>query len=117
MTFDVCLNDLRFYAFHGVFDEERQIGNEFRVSLSVTLPFNEKMETDDIDSTVSYADLFDLVSYEMNRTSKTLEKVALSIAHRIQIQYPQVTEGNIRIEKVRPPIPHMLGTASVTLRF
>lgn len=117
MEFEISLNDLRFYAFHGVMEEEGRIGNEFQVSLSVFIPVLEGIENDDIVKTVSYVDLYEIVKNEMAITRKLLEKVALEIVEKIVQTYPVITKGWLRIEKMHPPIPGMLGSSSVTLNF
>lgn len=117
MEFEISLEDLRFYAYHGVFDDEREVGNEFRVSLSVFLPVMKDAGNDLLDSTVSYADLFDIVSREMKKPRKLLETVALDTANRIKEKFESISRGFIKIEKLHPPIPEMLGKASVTLHF
>ena len=117
MNFEISLSDLRFYAYHGVFEEERKLGNEFRVSLSVLIPYNEAMENDDIASTVSYADLFEIIREEIDRPVKLLETLALRIVKKIRNNHPMVAGGKLTIEKVHPPIPRIIGSASVTLNF
>lgn len=117
MELEISLNDLRFYAYHGVMEEERKNGNEFIVSLSIYIPFDEGLREDNIESTISYSDLYEIVSEEMKIPHNLLEKVALSIKERVTHKFPEILKGNIKIEKVRPPIPGMLGTASITLNF
>lgn len=118
MDFEICLNDLRFFAYHGVLEEERKIGNEFIVNLSVRIPFDPQIDQDDLEATVSYADLYEIIKETMSVPMNLLEKVALEISKKIKYAYPEkVKSGRISIEKVHPPIPGMLGTASVTLNF
>ena len=117
MEFEICLKDLRFYAYHGVFDGEKKIGNEFRVSFSVFMPFNESIDTDDLEKTVSYADLYEIVKEEMQSPKNLLEKVTSDIARRVKKEFPIITRGRIEIEKVHPPIPGILGSALVALNF
>lgn len=117
MEFEISLNNLKFYAYHGVLEEELRIGNEFRVDLSIILPNNEGIEKDKLENTVSYAELYNIVKEEMERPHKLLEKVALNISLIIKSKYSNVKRGKIRIEKTRPPIVGMLGSASVTLSF
>ena len=117
MEFKISLSNLIFYAFHGVYEEERKIGNEFRISLSVFLPYNEEIEEDQLYDTVSYADLYEIVRQEMESPKNLLETVASKIVTRIRSEYPKIKRGEVTIEKVRPPIPGMLGSASVTLYF
>ena len=117
MEFEISLNDLIFYSYHGVYEEEQKIGNEFHVSLTVVVPYNEGLEADDLAHTVSYADLYGIIEKEMAISSKLLEKVALKVAKRIKNDFPEIIKGKISIEKKHPPIPGILGSASVTLNF
>lgn len=117
MKFEISLNNLQFYAYHGVFEEERKIGNEFKVSLSVALPCKIEIENDELSDTVSYADLYSIIADEMKKPHRLLEKVAFEIVKRINREYPEIESGKISIEKVHPPIQGMLGSASVILFF
>lgn len=117
MELEISLNDLRFYSYHGVYEEEKRIGNEFRVSLSVFIPFNNEMEKDLLSSTLSYASLFEIIKEEMDKSCNLMEKVALNIVKKIKSKFSEVKSGRIRIEKVHPPIPGILGSASITLNF
>ena len=117
MEFEICLKDLRFYAYHGVFEEERKTGNEFKINLSVFISYNEKIDSDDLASTVSYADLYEIINEEMQIPRSLLENLALRIVKRVTKDFPMVKRGRIEIEKVHPPIPGMLGSAFVALNF
>lgn len=118
MEFEIRLDRLHFFARHGVFEEEQRIGNEFLVTLSVRIPYEEGVWVDKPSSTISYADLFEIVKEEMECPRKLLETVALKIVHKIFNEYSSRTlHGYVTIEKVRPPVPEMLGSASVTLKF
>ena len=117
MEFEIVLNDLRFYAFHGVYEEERLKGNDFLVNLSVFIPVVAGIQDDELANTVSYADLFEIVKEEMVNPCNLLETLALKIARRIRKTFPEVVRGRVSIEKKRPPITGMEGSASVALSF
>ena len=117
MEFEICLNNLVFYAYHGVFPEERKNGNEFLVDLKVNIPYNSVLKGDNLENTVSYASLFEIVEDEMSRPRHLLEVLAISIIERIRNKFPLIKGGYISIEKKQPPIPGMLGSASVILKF
>ncbi|MCH5226210.1 MAG: dihydroneopterin aldolase [Muribaculaceae bacterium] len=117
MEFEISLNNLIFYAYHGVLEEERKNGTEFRVDLSVVLPYLPEMENDLLEKTVSYERLYQIVEKAMNTPRNLLETIALDIGKKIREEFPVFEKGWIRIEKVRPPIPGMLGSASVKLNF
>lgn len=117
MEFEISLNDIILYGYHGVYPQEKEIGNEFHVSLSVFIPYNEEVQKDSLMHTVSYADLYEIVREEMHKVSDLLENVASRIVFRLKKDFPVIKRGRITITKQHPPIPGMLGSASVTLHF
>lgn len=117
MEFEISLNHLIFYSYHGVLEEERITGNEFKVDLTVIISVEEKHKNDSVEDTISYANLYEIIKEEMNRPRKLLETLLLSIVERIKKEYPEIIKGKLRIEKVHPPIQGMLGTASVAINF
>lgn len=117
MEFEISLNNLKFNAYHGVLEEERKIGNEFVVNLAVKIPVDPQISQDELQNTVSYSDLFDIVKEEMEKTRNLLETVTIEIAKRIKSEFPNVVNGRISIEKTHPPIPGIIGSAEVRLNF
>ncbi|MCH5240468.1 MAG: dihydroneopterin aldolase [Muribaculaceae bacterium] len=117
MELEISLDNLRFNAFHGVLEFENSFGNEFIVNLLVRIPWNPSIEEDNLDNTISYASLYEIVKEEMEVPRKLLEKVAAQIVRRIKEQYSDISSGYVKIEKVHPPIPGILGSASVRLLF
>ena len=117
LTFEISLESLRFFARHGVLDFEREAGNEFIVDLSVKVRVEEAVRDDELNATVSYAELFEIIKEEMEKPRRLLEKVALEIAFKIKSSFPAVESGKIEIKKVRPPVASMIGSASVSFEF
>ena len=100
----VFLKNVRFYAFHGVMAQERQVGGEFLLSLKVGYPLDKAMESDDVTDTLNYATLFDLVKQEMDIPSQLLEHVAGRIAKAIVTVFPEVTSIDLELTKQNPPM-------------
>lgn len=117
MEYEITLRDLRFHARHGVWEQETAVGNEFIVNVSIRLPYSEAIAADQLDATVSYADLFAIVKEEMLKPRKLLEAVAASIQERISTVWPKITGGSISICKSSPPIASIIGSAEVKLFF
>ena len=117
MEFEISLENLIFYAYHGVFEEERKLGNKFRVSVSVYIPYRESMKEDELEKTLSYVDLYSIIKEEMEIPRKLMEKLALEIMERIKGEFHEVSRGFIKIEKMNTPIPGMIGNANVVLHF
>ena len=100
----IFLRNVRFYAFHGVMPQERKVGGEFLVDLSVGYPIEEAMQSDKVEDTLNYAELYQLVKKEMDTPSQLLEHVAGRITRKISEQFPKVTSIDLKITKKNPPM-------------
>ena len=100
----IFLNNVRFYAFHGVMPQERKVGGEFQVDLRVGYPIEKAMATDIVEDTLNYAELYALVKHEMGEPSQLLEHVAGRISHAIQERFKEVTSIDLKITKKNPPM-------------
>lgn len=115
-TLSIQLSGCRFHSHHGVFPQERNVGNEFVVDASVVIPA-ERVCDDSIATSISYADLYEIVKKEMEEPRMLLETVAGRIADRILSKYPEIISGSITICKPAPPISGFSGEAKICLQF
>lgn len=106
---------MHFYAFHGVMPQETVTGNEFQVSLFLEADLSAATLSDDLDGTINYATLFDLVKEEMMIPSKLLEHLAGRIFRRIEESCPQLSSLEVRVSKLHPPVNGELEKAEITL--
>ena len=100
----VFLKNVRFRAFHGVLPQERLVGGDFLLNLRVGYPIEKGMESDEVEDTLNYAALFDLVRQEMNKPSQLLEHVAGRIVKAIMETFPAVTSVDLELTKLNPPM-------------
>lgn len=119
MECSVRLEKLRFYAYHGVMEQERRVGNEFEVTLEVFYPFENALKSDNLDDTLNYAALYAIVEREMAESSKLLERVAGRIIDAIKKEFPAIYAGNIKISKLHPPFKCDMpnGAAAITVKW
>ncbi len=99
----ITLTDLRFHAFHGVMPQERLTGNDYSVSLRIGYPVFDACVSDEVNDTLNYASVYDIVSQEMNVPSQLLERVAYRIADRLFRKFNLITELDIKLNKLNPP--------------
>ena len=105
---------MRFHAFHGVMEEERIIGGTFLVDISYDL-VTDAVETDNIEDTISYAEVFDIVKAEMQKPSNLIEHVAGRIMKTVKSKFPQMDSTTVKISKLNPPVNGEAGKASVSI--
>lgn len=99
----IFLQQLRFHAFHGVLDQERRVGNDYVINVVAECDFAHAMQTDELEDTVNYAEIYRVVKEEMAVPSKLLEHVAGRIGERLFNEFPSLQSLDISIMKVNPP--------------
>ena len=117
MKTTVFLDEVRFHAFHGVMPQERAVGADFTVSLRVEYDFIKAAESDVLDDTISYAEIYEMVKSEMERPSQLLEHVALRIVKAVASRWPKVEKIDIRLAKDNPPMGADCKGAGVEMHF
>ena len=111
------LQDVRFHAFHGVMTQEGRVGADFLVSVRVGIAFEKAMQSDDVEDTLNYAELYQLVQREMAVPSKLLEHVAGRIVKAIGKDFPDVTSIDLKLTKLNPPMGADCAGASVEIHL
>ncbi|MCM1152694.1 MAG: dihydroneopterin aldolase [Muribaculum sp.] len=113
----VSLVDARFHAKIGLFPQEQVVGNEFRVDMDIVYNPPCDLSDENFSNLISYVDLYDIVSQNMKKPRKLLETVANEIRSDLLHRFPDIISGNIRIEKLHPPISSLVGSCAITLSF
>ena len=54
----IYLNELEFYGYHGVLEEEKRLGQRFRINVVLEMNLRKAGETDDLNETISYAEVY-----------------------------------------------------------
>lgn len=111
----IFLNDLRIYAMHGVAEQENRVGNVYIINIELDADYSEASETDNLDFTVSYADVYEVVKKEMSVTSKLLEHVVYRIASRILERFSLVSKVSVSLMKENPPMGANVASCGVKL--
>lgn len=100
----IILRKARFHAYHGVAEQERIVGNDYEVSIEADSDMTRAMQTDNLEHTVNYADLYQLIAEEMQKPSRLLEHVAGRICQRLFDAFPSIMCINLEIIKRNPPM-------------
>lgn len=109
----IQLKDLLFRAFHGVYHEERILGGDFVVNVSVDfLP--QVTVIGQLQETLNYEILFDKVKKRMEISSPLLETIVMELANEILRDFEGVKRVWVAIEKRNPPIPGLSGSVLVS---
>ena len=104
MESTILLNNVRFHAFHGVMPQERSVGADFTLSLRLEAEVWNAVWTDELNHTISYAEVYEAVADEMRTPSALLEHVAGRIVRRLFTTFPTLYAISIRLLKDNPPV-------------
>ena len=115
MTTKITLQAMKFYAYHGVLEQERRVGNTFVVDLTLMAPLEKAVQSDQLEDTINYAEVYELTKQEMNIPSQLLEHVAGRICRALRHHFPQIEQIEIRVSKLNPPFRGDVHSASVLL--
>ena len=103
----IFLDNVRFFAYHGVGQQEREVGNEFVINLKLKVDIARAAETDDVTHTVSYADVYENVK---------AEHVCGRIIKRLFRTFPTVKAIELKLAKRNPPMGADLDAAGVEVQ-
>ena len=111
----IALNGLRFYAYHGAEPQEAVVGAWYTVDITIKANVTAAVESDDLNSTINYAKVTDIVRQQMLIRSALLEHVAGRIAQSLLGSFPKIDTVTITVSKERPPLGNPCTNASFTL--
>lgn len=108
----VRINRLKVHACHGVMPLERVVGQDFEVTLALEVDYD---GSDELDSTVNYAEVCAVVKREMQTPSALIEHAAVQLTLAIRKAFPQVKGGELTLAKLAPPMPFSVESVAVTV--
>jgi len=106
------LLNLHFYAYHGVYEEEKICGGNFKVNVKVYHQ-PRRLPVLHIAETIDYTSIYALVKALMKKPEPLLETVATMIATQILEKFPEAEEAEVYIIKINPPIFSFEGNVAV----
>ena len=111
----ISIEGMEFFAYHGCFREEQLIGTKFRCDLFLEVDTTKAEQTDNLNDTVNYQEVYQTLKAEMDVKSKLLEHVGRRILERVKEKFPQVQHVRLKIRKLNPPLGGKMDFVSVEL--
>lgn len=111
----IRLLGMEFYGYHGVFEAEQELGQRFEVDVELHRDLRVAAETDDIELTLNYVDVYTLVKEIVEeRTFNLIETLAETIATDILDGFP-VQGVTVRVRKPHVSLGGLLRTVEVDI--
>ncbi len=109
----IFLEQLQFYAYHGLYPEERILGNNYMVDIRVTYQANTKL-LHSIEQTIDYSIVYELITQRMKKPTDLLETIATEFCHQLMEKFESIQTIQFSIKKMKPPITKMIGNVGVS---
>ncbi|SDZ66203.1 dihydroneopterin aldolase [Evansella caseinilytica] len=113
----IYLSGMEFYGYHGVYPEEKKLGQRYiaDVVLEVNTLFAGK--TDALEKTIDYGKVYLVVENVMTGKAVNLvETLTETVAERILETFDIVQAVTVKVTKPNPPIPGHYQSVAVEIR-
>jgi dihydroneopterin aldolase len=109
------VDDVRFWAQHGLTRAEQAVGAWFAVDARLALDLAAAAVSDELAATVDYSDVVHrIVEIGTKNRVNLLERLAGMIAEALLREYP-AHEVRVRVRKLSAPLEGLVGTPGVEL--
>ncbi|MGL4607158.1 MAG: 2-amino-4-hydroxy-6-hydroxymethyldihydropteridine diphosphokinase [Eubacteriaceae bacterium] len=112
----LTIKDLEVFGTHGVFEEEKRLGQKFLISVELSLDMREAGMTGDLTKSVHYGELCHQLEAEFKKESYDLiETAGEMLTMYILNHYPMVSQAKVKIKKPWAPILRSLDTVAIEI--
>ncbi len=112
----IRITGIKGFGYHGVYEAERANGQDFYVDVELEVDLTRASVSDDVEDTINYAEVTDLVVEEITTKPVSLiEKLAGRIAERIKETYAQAALVTVTVHKPLAPVSVEVKDISVTI--
>ena len=113
----IILSNLGFYGYHGVLEAEKALGQKFFIDMELFLDTKEAGKTDDMNKSVSYADVYEVVKNIVeNKRFDLIEAVAENIADEVLNKFSLLNSVMVRVIKPEAPVNGIYDYFAVEIR-
>jgi dihydroneopterin aldolase len=108
----IQLNNITLFGHHGIYEEEKLLGNEFELDI-VVKHSPKQLPVEHLSDTINYISVYELVKQRMAIPTPLLETLATDIARQILTRFSLAESASVSIKKMHPPVSQFRGTVGV----
>ncbi len=113
----ILIEGIKIYAYHGCLEEESKIGGDYIVDVLMETDFESASQTDALEETIDYVDVYDIVKAEMRIRSKLIEHVGRRILDKLKSGFSSLSYAEVKVIKLSPPMNGNVERVSVILKY
>jgi dihydroneopterin aldolase len=114
MPTSIHILGLETWGYHGLFEEERTLGQKFGFDIRAKLKGRGRHAGDDLSGSVRYDEMVEEAArVATERRFQTLETLAEAVALALFARFDALACVDVKVSKASPPIPRTVGEVSV----
>ena len=118
MLTTIQIAGLQTFGYHGLFEEERRLGQKFTFDIDATLNPALTHRDDSLHASIRYDAVVDAtVSLAGAMKYQTLEALGEAIAIGLLRRFTLIDTISVGVSKFSPPIPHTLSKVGIAVRL
>lgn len=112
----IQIEGMEFYAYHGHFEEERIVGNDFIIDITIETNLEPAAHSDQLEDALNYVEIYNIIKEEMKVKSALLENIADRILSAIYIEFADVIAFvRVKVSKLNPPLHGKIKNISIIM--
>lgn len=100
----LAIEGMEFYAKHGYYAHEKEIGGRYVVDVYLTLDLTKAGKSDQLEDTLNYEVVFNIVQDIMNTSKNLIEHLAHLILEEINEAFQDLNHIRVKVKKIAPPL-------------
>ena len=109
----VKLTNMVFYGYHGVIQQEKELGGRFEVDVELDFDMSAAIHSDHLGDTISYEDVYSRVQEAVTGKKFHLLETLAGKVLRTLFQYFKIRAACVRVRKPSAPIKGLLDTVEI----
>lgn len=111
----IFVEGISVYAYHGCLEEEGRIGTNYLVDVIMETDFTSAAKSDELNETINYVVVYDIVKAEMAIRSKLIEHVGQKIIDRLKKEIRGIHKAEVKVTKLNPPMNGNVQSVSISI--
>lgn len=101
----IRIKNATFYGYHGVSDEEQNVGGKFEADIDIYTDFTEAAAEDNLNKTVDYYKVYSFLNqFTVKQKYYLIEALAAEIADELLKKFDRILKVAVRVRKNNPPL-------------
>lgn len=106
----LTINNIEYYAYHGVKEEERKLGGKYQIDLDMYYDAKAAVINDDVNYAINYEEaMFCISSIVLEENYALVETIASEILSALMDKFEFMMKATVRVRKLTVPMRRAIG--------